>query len=1039
MNIFNDYLKSLKTFRISEITESTYRNKLQILLEAIALEINPKIKIIHEPKREGKFGSPDYKVLIADNIIGYVENKPIGEDLDRVLKSEQIRKYKSLSNNLIITNYIEFIWLKDGKVIKRENLSYLTDFDRKKIKIDLNKAQAIKSLIANFFSQAPKGISNSKKLAEALSTRAKLLKDFLFEELKRQQKEHKEGKLHGLFQTFKKYVFTELSIDEFSDTFAQNLVYGLFLAKLNAGTSVVNLYNAKKYISHSFELIKELVGFLDELENEEYIETRWIVEEVLTVMNNLDVNAITDSLSFNKNISNKSSYGIRDPYIYFYEDFLASYDKKLRKSKGVYYTPIPVVNFIIRNIDYVLKEIFNINNGFLDNRKVTVLDFATGTGTFIIEILNNIFENLPEKSGKKDLVIKEHILKNLYGFEYLISPYTIAHLKLSQYLKNKNYILNQNERLQIFLTNTLEPIEKQLTISLLPALSNETNEAQNVKDKPILVITGNPPYNIQSKNKGKWITDLLKDYKPTDEKKLNIDDDYIKFIRFAHFKMQNVPKGIIGIITNNSFLNGITHRKMRGELIKDFDKIFILNLHGNLNINERTPDGELDENVFDIKQGVSINFFIKDGINTNKGKVFYHDLWGKREEKYENLLNKDLVISNFKELDIGTLNQEFRKTKWSKRFKEDFNFFTPFDYCSKIKAYGNYWGIHEIFKEYGTGVKTERDSIAIHFDIKDLINTIRDFIKLDVNDIRSKYQVKDSRDWKVKSAKEELKKLGDSYSSYIRDIYYRPFDKRKTLYTGKSKSFIGTPGFKINQHLLKENLALTVKRQNKKEPFSYSFIVDDITESCFFESSYANNSIFPLFIYDENSLFSVNGNKINNFKEDFITYLHELYDDSFTEKTILGYIYSILHSSTYRKKYSEFLKIDFPRIPFNTNKQIFKKLSVLGIELINAHLLKKITKHNLTSFKGDGNYIIEKVTFKNNRVIINNNQYFDNVSEDIYSFHIGGYPVLEKYLKYRRGRTLTLNEIENFENIVNVIAYTLDQMDKIDDIAKDWI
>src|SRR6185437_6504169 len=460
--------KSLQSQNIDDITEHSHRPALKTLLESLT---TAKIKILHEPKREGKFGSPDFKVTNTESIIGYIENKKIEENLDRTIKSEQIKKYQSLSDNILLTNYIDWVWLKEGKVQKRETLCFLTDIEDKRAKLDIVKVDAVEKLIKSFLSQAPKEIADAKKLAEALAVRAKLLKDFLLDELKRQGQEHIEGRLYQLYETFKSFIFNELTVDEFADAFAQNLVYGLFLAKLNADVQTVNLYNAKKFIPASFELIRELVDFLDELDNDEYRETRWIVEEVITIMNNLDLPAIQDSLSFTKKRKDKDGFTVNDPYVYFYENFLAAYDKKLREAKGVYYTPPPVVNFIIRAIDDIIVNTFQIKDGFADRNKVTVLDFATGTGTFLVEILQQIFDKLPKDSGKKDLVIKEHILKNLFGFEYLIAPYTIAHLKLSQFLKDNGYELKVKERLQIYLTNTLEPVPSQIKIPLLPALT----------------------------------------------------------------------------------------------------------------------------------------------------------------------------------------------------------------------------------------------------------------------------------------------------------------------------------------------------------------------------------------------------------------------------------------------------------------------------------------------------------------------------------------------------------------------------------------
>jgi len=1026
MNIFKDYLKSLKTFKISEITESTYRNKLQDLLETIAKEINPKIKIIHEPKREGRFGSPDYKVTITDNIIGYIENKPIGEDLDKVLRSEQIEKYKSLSDNIIITNYIEFIWLKDRNVTKRESLSYLTDFEEKKVGLDSNREQAVKELIKNFFSRAPKGISNTKKLAEALSIRARILKDFLNKELKRQEEEHREGKLYGLYETFKKYVFNELSIEEFSDTFAQNLVYGLFLAKLNADTDLVNLYNAKKYISSSFELIKELVGFLDELDKDEYKETRWIVEEVLTVMNSLELKSISKALSFRK-IKESEELLIKDPYVYFYEDFLYSYDKKLKKSKGIYYTPPPVVNFIIRAIDYILQNSFKISGGLINYNKVTVLDFATGTGTFLLEILKLIFKKLPEGSGKKDLIIKEHILKNLFGFEYLIAPYTIAHLKLSQFLKDNNYSLRNDERFQIFLTNTLESVGKQLEIPLLPALSDETKKARKIKEEPILVITGNPPYSGHSKNTGEWITDKIKDYyyingKPLGEKNTKwLQDDYVKFFRFAQYKMETVNEGVVGIITNHSFLDNPTFKGMRKSLMGTFNQMYFLDLHGNKKKREKTPDGKEDGNVFDIEQGVSISILLKN--NNLEKKILISDYWGSRNEKYKKCINED--ISNI---------------KWQEITPELPHYLFKYQDKNLKNTYDTFYNLKEIFELNSVGIVSGRDSFAIALSKEELLERAKVFTNEDISDsdLYNILNLKKKENWDLYKIRNNIRRITD-IDKYLKEIDYRVFDLRYIFY---HKDIIERDRFEVMKQMFNENIALLVNRQVRLDSYSHAFITKRISDLHIMETANACPYHFPLYRYNYNKglLKGIDKEiKSDNLKKEFKLFLVNLYKKNYSPEEILGYIYSILYSPIYRTKYFEFLKRDFPRIPFTRDIKYFEKLSELGKKLIITHLIEETPKYKIGNFMGKGDNRVESLIYEDNKIKINKNQYFNDVSSEIYSFQIGSYKVLYKHLRDRKNKLLNLEEIENIERIIKAIKFTLDQMKIINDLTKDWI
>jgi len=1038
---FEKYFKSLQSQKISDITEHSHRPALKDLVESLA---GAKVNILHEPRHEGKFGSPDFKITNTESIIGYIENKKIDENLDKIVKSDQIKKYQSLSDNILITNYIEWIWIKEGKIQQRETLCFLTDIENKKAKLDSIKVSVVEKLIKSFLSQAPKEIADAKLLAEALAVRAKLLKDFLLDELKRQEVEHTEGRLFQLYETFKTFFFHELTVSEFSDAFAQNLVYGLFLAKLNADLNPINLNNVWDYIPSSFELIKELVDFLKELKRDEYRETKWIVEEVLTIMNNLDLMAIHESLSFSKRKKGTEYY---DPYIYLYEKFLAAYDKKLRKAKGVYYTPPQVVNFIVRAIDDILINTFKIKDGLGDRNKVTVLDFATGTGTFLVEVLQQIFDKLPLGSGKRDLVVKEHILKNIFGFEYLIAPYTIAHLKLSQFLKDSGYILEDKERLQIFLTNTLDPVDIQHRIPFLPALTEESKQAQKIKDNPILVITGNPPYSYVSKNNSTWISNKIKEYYFVDGKPLGernpkgLQDDYVKFIRFAQDKMDKVEEGIVGIITNHTFLFNPTFPGMRQSLMKTFNQMYFINLHGNAKMKEKTPEGGKDENIFDIEQGVAISIFIK-----KKGlpkKVFYSDFYGSRKNKYERSLEETIKSIEWKELTPNSPTYLFQ----------------PINEELK-KEYNECWSLLKIFKLSSSGIKTHRDHFAYAFEKIELEKRIADFKDEKISDekISEKYSIKDTRDWKLKLNRERNLKLNNP-NQYYQECNYRPFDIRNIFF---HETIVELPRKEIMFNIQEKNIALISGRAGQVtggDEWNLSFITDKLADVNLFYRGGA--VLFPLYIlrngtevmfFEKNKIY-VNEPKVyygkegkefykeENFSKQFSEFIKENHKDTKPE-TVLAYIYSILHSPTYRSKYAEFLKIDFPRIPFTDDKKVFKELSELGNELIKVHLLETEIKNSVGNFLGEGNNTVEKISFgvekKIGKLFINKTQYFNNVSEEIFEFNIGGYPVLHKYLSERKGMKLYL-ELEHVEMVIKALDFTIKQMNKIDKLTKNWI
>jgi len=1037
---FKAYFDQLKNLDVKDSTEHTLRPALDHLLNALA---GKKIKVIHEPKRDptGK-GAPDFKFKTNECILGYLENKNHTENLDQILRSEQVAKYKQLSGNLILTNYLEWLWLKDGAITKRETLCYPSDIGYYKARLDPDKAAKVAALIAAFLSTPPKGIGRAKDLALALAIRCHELREFLTEELIRQEREHQQGKLFGLFGVFKRDVFHELDIPGFADAFAQMLAYGLFLARLNNGNvSPISLNNAKQFIPTNFELIRELVDFLDEMDQEEYRQIKWLIEEILSIMNTLDLPALQEDLAFSKRqrrlflqTEEERLFFAKDPYVYFYEGFLKAYDQRMRKSRGVYYTPPPVVNFIVRSVNDILKSTFGIKDGLADRKRVTVLDFATGTGTFLLEVMQQILDETPE--GVRDQVIREHALKNLYGFEYLIAPYTIAHLKLSQFLLDKGFTMQPKERLQIYLTNTLEPIEPQQNW-LLPALSREVELAQNVKNKPILVITGNPPYSGHSLNKGKWIKWLIESYKQVDGKPLGeknpkwLQDDYVKFIRFAQWKMDQVEEGIVGIITNHSFLDNPTFRGMRQSLMQTFNRIYVLNLHGSAKKKEKTPEGGKDENVFDIEQGVCISLLVrKPGLEQ---KIFHADLWGKRQEKYR-----------------ACLEMDFDNVSWVEmQPKSPFYLFIPQDESLRSE-YEKGWKVTDVMNLNSNGFFTARDELTIHFARNDVLHVLNKFIALEPNDARREFKLgKDVRDWKVEFAQKDLKESGLSESNVI-EVAYRPFDMRFTYYTGHSRGIMCMPRNEVMQHLTRDNLALCIGRQSittgSKEYDTVS-INNKPVDLNFYRRG--GEAVFPLYLYNfpgdkksnknQNNHLFVNepqaqyNERRENFAPKFRAFIDRKYAHHYEPEEILGYIYAVLHSPTYRRKYAEFLKIDFPRIPLVADRKTFETLTALGWGLVQAHLLKDIPGQPQVEVT-KGSDLVEKPIYNatEQRLYINPKQYFAPVPEDVWNFHIGGYQVLDKYLKSRQGRELSLDEKENIINVVKVLRFTIDQMQEID-------
>ncbi len=1026
MTSVQKYINSLQNIDFSEVTELSLRFELKSLLEAVS---DRNVDILHEGKREGKFGAPDFKISDKNGIIGYVETKKIDENLDSVIKSDQIKKYIELSDNLLVTNYLEFIWIRKGIIELREKICTSENLAVFK---NLSGLEATENLINQFLKETPTGINNSKALAHALATRTKILKDFLRVTIQTQIDNNAQSPLTGLLSTFQTSISSELTVSEFSDAFAQMLSYGIFLAKLNADNGVatehaLSLRNAKYYIPKSFELIHELVGFIDKLENDEYADTRWIVEEIIALLNNLDVKAIQLSLSFNKN-KNPDSTVVADPYLYFYEEFLSVYDAKLRKSKGVYYTPPEIVSFIVSSAGQLLENEFGIKQQFADGKNVTVLDFATGTGTFILEILKQIFNSVPPNSTKRQILIQEHILKNIYGFEYLIAPYTIAHLKLSQFLKENNYEMQSKERLQVYLTNTIEPLNTQYNV-FVQALSKEGETAQKIKEKPILVITGNPPYSNSSTNKNPFILNLLNDYKiGLNEQKINLDDDYIKFIRFAHNKIEKTGKGIVAIITNNSYLDGVTHRRMRQKLHEDFDKIYIVNLHGN------AIKKEGDENVFDIRVGVSILFLIKNFTKNSKigkveNEVYYFSV------KEHNLISRKHKFEYLK-------NTEFENVAFEKlNLTEPYYWFTD-KVIDENSDYHKFWSVTDIFKTYSVGIGTKVDKISIDFIKEKLEKRIQRIIKdkPKISELIQEYDLNENTTWEYERA---LKANFDKNN--IVEYDYRPFDTRYIFY---DIQFLSRNRKEVMDNFFGyQNMGIIVPRQSKLPDYNHAFITNKISDESFLAGGrdLGAGVVFPLYLYSDQTgngnglLFEkVEGRKLN-YSDNFKHFIKDTFKDKFTAEEVFYYIYAVLHSPTYREKYVEFLKIDFPKIPFTDNFKTFETLSKLGEQLVNAHIFKEIPSQDVGIPMGLGTTEVTKIQFKENRLYYNETNYFDTVSDEIYNFKIGSYQVIDKYLKERKNRKLENNEILRMEEIINVIDFTIKQMGIIDNITKEWI
>ncbi|ELE2235406.1 DNA methyltransferase [Campylobacter jejuni] len=1043
------YLENIKDISTND-KEHTHRTALQNLLQAIKdnQDKQNKISIKQEPNndKEGR-GAPDFLITKDFLTLGYIENKRVNANLDNIIKSDQILKYTKLSPNIILTDYLRFILLslndKNEIIICKEvkicSLDEIKSVIKNQSLLDA-KTQELNELFSIFFSKIPNPINSALDFANHLSLRTRILKDELLLSSKNET-------LLSLFNTFKETLYKELSYEEFCDSFAQTLTYSLFLAKLNNDTAKeIDLNNAKKFIPKSFPLIRSMSGFLDDsFENLENI--KWLLEEIINIINHIDITSIIKELNKTgeKDLFNRPTIlsTHKDPYLHFYETFLASYDPKLREVRGVYYTPAPVVIFIINAIDEALKQDFNHKKGLSEalDKNITLLDFATGTGTFLLEAFRKALEPISKNSVNYN---PKALIDKFCGFEFLIAPYTIAHLKISQSFKEEfNSPLNDDESLKIALTNTLyfKSISKeqndQNTLFTLIDLTKEFKKAQKIKEEQILIITGNPPYSGASSNKGLYEDEIkisyglepskanlskeqkeyinlyfqektkqnTKTFKAIYEKhKLENEkntkwllDDYVKFIRFAQSKIDSQESGIFAFISNNSFLDNPTFRGMRYSLMQSFDKIYILNLHGDVNKKEKAPDGSKDDNVFDIKQGVSINIFIKQNSKTKNTKIYYHDLYGKRKDKYEFLYENDL-----------------NSIKWTLiKNNEPFYLFLPQN-NDLLEEYNKGVSVKDMFILSSVGIVSAKDSI--------LISTNTEKLKQQIHDYYNEFDKKN-----------------------IKKIAYRPFDTQKIYYDIKK---VERPRIETMEHFLEnENIGLICDRGTKLNNINNIFISNKIIDLHLVGSG---SYIYPLYLYPttrskkflkkENPNFNEENftSKIENFKESFRTFIDELYKEKFSSEDILGYIYAVLFHKIYREKYLDFLKIDFPKIPFTKDKNTFKNLSKLGLKLINLHLLKNdeldfnVGEALFKDIKNK-NLKIQKIKYNKDtkELFINESLYFTKVSLEIYEFKIGGYAVLDKYLKSHKEEDI---DHKHFTLIIQTLNETLKIQDEISKI-----
>jgi len=1040
-NMIRSYLTRLtETSNRGDAREESYYPVLVDLLNRYCELINKKgIHITTLPKKT-EAGNPDFRIWDGkQHITGYIEAKDLTkENLDIIEETKQLKRYLHTFPNLILTNFLEFRLYRNGEMIDKVLIGRPLILNKLRTVPPVEKERALTRLLDKFFSFSVPEIYNAKNLAIELARRTRFLKDVIalaFEvddpalsDTSSLPVREEGGVIQGFYEAFKKYLMSSLTEDEFADLYAQTITYGLFAARTRSNGEF-NRKLAYDYIPQTIGILRDVFQFVSLGSLPPQME--WIIDDISEILSVTDINKILHEY-FHEGKG-------KDPIIHFYETFLAEYDPKTRERRGVYYTPEPVVSYIARSLHSLLKGQFDKPDGFAD-KNVTVLDPAAGTLTFIAEAARFAVQEFVSKygeGGRKDF-IKNHILKNFYAFELMMAPYAIGHLKMSFLLEEFGYRLQKDDRVKLYLTNTLEMEELPETrLPGMSSLSEESHLAGKVKkEQPILVILGNPPYSVSSVNKSVFIEQEMDVYKEDVRNERNIQplsDDYIKFIRFAQWKIEKDGRGVIGMITNNSYLSGLIHRGMRKSLLKSFNEIYILNLHGNSRIGERSPDGSKDENVFDIQQGVSISLFVKNRRLKGIGKVFYHDVYGSREGKYEYLNKYDVTSIKWKRLEPS----------------EPYYFFVEKDFADQTR-YATFWSIRDIFIESSSGVKTHRDHFVIGFTKEEVKQRMRIFVSsLPDEIVREALDLRDTHDFKLKEIREKLR--NKDWKDSIIPYSYRPFDDRYICYVPE---LIDRDRVEVMKHFCQDNIGICVTRQLSTQDFFHTFVTGKIADICLVSiKTRETGYIFPLYLYTKKDnptrkqplktfmlLFEPEaeyGVKKPNLSAEVMERLIKAYKKVPSPEEIFYYIYAILYSEAYRTKYSEFLKIDFPRVPLTKEYRLFKKVSGYGKRLVDLHLLRSEELSSpLAKFRGKGDNRVDKLKYESNTgcIYINKEQYFEGISHEVWSYRIGGYQVCDKWLKDRKGRILSLDEIQTYCRIVTAIGKTIEIQKKIDAI-----
>ena len=1081
--LFREYVRELnENLARGNATEHTHRTALKSLLESI----RDDIIATNEPRRI-ECGAPDYSISANGMTIGYIEAKDVGVSLDSIERDEQLKRYRDALPNLILTNYTEFRWYVNGT--RRSVATLADDNGNGSLTANRDGISQTDELLSAFLEESPEPVSSPEELAQRMARPTRMIRDIVRQAF---HNGRASTDVNGLYEATKQTLVDNLSIDDFADMFAQTLAYGLFAARVNSDDARFHWSTAARAIPTANPFLRQVFNLTAGLnaESEPFI---GFVDDLSQLLANSDMATV---------LSNFGRRGARqDPIMHFYETFLAAYDSDLREQRGVYYTPEPVISYIVRSVDHLLRERFACPDGLADyqtaeyetledvdgaqepvkkrSHRVLVLDPACGTGSFLYAVIDYIREQYrsDRNAGMWDGYVREHLLPRIFGFELMMAPYAMAHLKLGMQLAAQDmpeehraewaYDFSGSERLGVYLTNSLEQAEQQIPSLFGPlrVIAEEANAASEIKSElPIMVVLGNPPYSDVSSNNGHWITELIEEYKfvdgqRLDERRYNLQDDYVKFIRFGQWRIQQSGSGVLAFITNHSYLDNPTFRGMRQQLLDTFTDIYLLDLHGNVNKREQAPDGGTDQNVFDIRQGVAISIFVKEPGKSEQARVHHADMYGLREDKYNILSSSDITSTNWERLTPNSPYYWFKT--WDETLKEE---------------YEEWPKITEVMPVRCVGVKTSRDKITIQFSTDEVLQTVNDFRELSIDEIRRKYNiVKESNNWTIHQAQSDLKR-NEVKPSLVQRIVYRPFDIRHTYYTGVSSGFISRPLYKVMRHMLRrEDTGLITTRQTK-DP--WDILATDTLIAHKALASYDASSLFPLYTYPSEQeiaqgLYPPDHREPNlspAFTADMSRRLGLRFipdgkgdlEETFGPEDALHYIYAIFHAPAYRERYDQFLRADFPRVPLTDDVELFRALVGFGGELTAVHLLKSASLNGgQFAFSVRGDNIVEKAhpkyyapgetpegetapiergrvyIGKSNRRSGKQGQYFDGVSPEVWASRIGGYQPMRKWLSDRKGRKLSFDDRDHYRKIAAALQATMRLTAAIDEAVAD--